>query len=85
MGRTACTAPQCLYKGALYLTFIAHLIDLNMDTILFSRITRHSAHFLCKHFQHSASVPAVRRTVRYCDLVNALGGDTWYVKKLYEW
>jgi hypothetical protein len=22
MGRTACTEPQCLYKGALYLTFI---------------------------------------------------------------
>jgi hypothetical protein len=22
MGRTACTDPQCLYKGALYLTFI---------------------------------------------------------------
>jgi hypothetical protein len=21
MGRTACTQPQCLYKGALYLTF----------------------------------------------------------------
>jgi len=21
MGRTACTGPQCLYKGALYLTF----------------------------------------------------------------
>jgi hypothetical protein len=21
MGRTACTEPQCLYKGALYLTF----------------------------------------------------------------
>jgi len=24
MGRTACTEPQCLYKGALYLTFISH-------------------------------------------------------------
>jgi hypothetical protein len=22
MGRTACTEPQCLYKGALYLTYI---------------------------------------------------------------
>jgi len=22
MGRTACTEPQCLYKGALYVTFI---------------------------------------------------------------
>ena len=22
MGRTACTEPQCLYKGTLYLTFI---------------------------------------------------------------
>ena len=21
MGRTACTEPQCMYKGALYLTF----------------------------------------------------------------
>ena len=25
MGRTACTEPQCLYKGALYLTFICCL------------------------------------------------------------
>jgi len=22
MGRTACTQPQCLYKGAIYLTFL---------------------------------------------------------------
>jgi hypothetical protein len=22
MGRTACTEPQCLYKGAVYLTFL---------------------------------------------------------------
>jgi hypothetical protein len=22
MGRTACTEPQCLYKGALYLTYL---------------------------------------------------------------
>jgi len=25
MGRTACTEPQCLYKGALYLYFIFNL------------------------------------------------------------
>ena len=24
MGRTVCTEPQCLYKGALYLTFIPY-------------------------------------------------------------
>jgi hypothetical protein len=24
MGRTACTEPQCLYKGALYLTFYTY-------------------------------------------------------------
>jgi len=23
MGRTTCTEPQCLFKGALYLTFLA--------------------------------------------------------------
>jgi hypothetical protein len=27
MGRTACTEPQCLYKGALYLTCSSHLIN----------------------------------------------------------
>jgi len=26
MGRTACTEPQCLYKGELYLTFTAQVI-----------------------------------------------------------
>ena len=25
MGRTACTEPQCLYKGALYLTVVLYL------------------------------------------------------------
>jgi len=25
MGRTACTEPQCLYKGALYLTLLISL------------------------------------------------------------
>jgi hypothetical protein len=29
MGRTACTEPQCLYNGALYLTFKGHIIDTN--------------------------------------------------------
>jgi hypothetical protein len=29
MDRTACTEPQCLYKGALYLTFEGHIIDTN--------------------------------------------------------
>jgi len=27
MGRTACTEPQCLYKGALYLTYRVHGTD----------------------------------------------------------
>ena len=26
MGRTACTEPQCLYKGALYLPFYARVV-----------------------------------------------------------
>jgi len=25
MGRTACTEPQCLYKGALYFCFMLHV------------------------------------------------------------
>jgi len=25
MGRTACTEPQCLYKGALYLSFLTYI------------------------------------------------------------
>jgi len=31
MGRTACTEPQCLYKGDLYLTFYCYII-LAVDT-----------------------------------------------------
>jgi len=27
MGRTACTEPQCLFKGALYLTNTAAIVD----------------------------------------------------------
>ena len=34
MGRTACTEPQCLYKGALYLTFTFYTIALNMYAML---------------------------------------------------
>ena len=33
MGRTACTEPQCLYKGALYLT--AHLCHHYMEWGMF--------------------------------------------------
>jgi len=41
--------------------------------------------FVCKYFQQSISAPTtVRRTLRHCDLVNALGGDTWCVNKLYD-
>ena len=32
MGRTACTEPQCLYKGALYLIFYKYYIS-NKDPI----------------------------------------------------
>ena len=35
MGRTACTEPQCLYKGALYLTFI---FSKNPQTLHFFKI-----------------------------------------------
>ena len=27
MGLTACTEPQCLYKGALYLSFTFYILD----------------------------------------------------------
>ena len=33
VGRTACTEPQCLYKGALYLTFIFHTIRFGFGLI----------------------------------------------------
>ena len=31
MGRTACTEPQCLYKGALYLYIITSIIFIERD------------------------------------------------------
>ena len=39
MGRTACTEPQCLYKGALYLTLTSHLA-LRMTPELWRHILR---------------------------------------------
>ena len=30
MGRTACTEPQCLYKGALYLSFIIRVSHMHL-------------------------------------------------------
>jgi len=33
MGRTACTEPQCLYKGALYL-YIYNLLKCSVDVVL---------------------------------------------------
>jgi hypothetical protein len=40
MGRTACTEPQCLYKGALYLYLFSH----KWSHALFNQITVY--HFL---------------------------------------
>jgi len=37
MGRTACAEPQCLYKGALYLTF-TDLTDNTMTFVIQRRI-----------------------------------------------
>jgi hypothetical protein len=31
MGRTACTEPQCLYKDALYLTYISIYMSVQYD------------------------------------------------------
>jgi len=30
MGRTACTEPQCLYKGALYLFYITRSMSIKL-------------------------------------------------------
>ena len=37
MGRTACTEPQCLYKGALYLYLLLYLIN----ATIFEKVTEH--------------------------------------------
>ena len=39
MGRTACTEPQCLYKGALYL-YLYMNIDRRVITICYTRTVR---------------------------------------------
>ena len=36
MGRTACTEPQCLYKGALYLFFTLQTSTCGHNTVLLS-------------------------------------------------
>jgi len=44
MGRTACTEPQCLYKGALYLFYLSlnpSLIQMNTIHVLMSRVLRY--------------------------------------------
>jgi len=38
MGRTVCTEPQCLYKGALYLYFTLTPHKLKCDHLLFEKI-----------------------------------------------
>jgi hypothetical protein len=37
MGRTACTEPQCLYKGALYLTFYITCLIRDFEGTYFGR------------------------------------------------
>jgi len=47
MGRTACTEPQCLYKGALYLYllhFIPILISLNNFMVTQNSMRMHYIH-----------------------------------------
>ena len=38
MGRTACTEPQCLYKGALYLYIASLVTSLQLIIILIKQI-----------------------------------------------
>ena len=37
MGRTACTEPQCLHKGALYLTFLYYHLKASNDNLIFNQ------------------------------------------------
>ena len=55
MGRTACTEPQCLYKGALYFYF--YPIQLTRQTQFVSYCCRHSDRRFCtlKRFQPEAT------------------------------
>ena len=59
MGRTACTEPQCLYKGALYLTFLCALHFLR-QAHSFLRIKR-------QRTQHATIVTLFVHFLNCCD------------------
>jgi len=57
MGRTTCTEPQCLYKGALYLYLYLHTAltrktnGQSMGTFQNSVLSENSEHWIEKYFQ----------------------------------
>ena len=43
MGRTACTEPQCLYKGALYLSFLVEEYEAMGTDAFHPRLVHHKS------------------------------------------
>jgi hypothetical protein len=64
MGRTACTEPQCLYKGALYLYLFYFALDyvLLIDELFSAPVLRSERNFAYLYRAHSI-----------CDLRGVMG------------
>ena len=86
MGRTACTQPQCLYKGAIYIFFTLKVSEIPSQAIttecyrIFWDNTIHCAHcvtpFLCNIVQKLLCFPdASKLTDRLCHCRESARGE----------
>ena len=64
MGRTACTEPQCLYKGVHYLTFTGRMTTLKAD--LHIGCSSHAVPLPCRAAKGLECVSHLIYTVRPC-------------------
>ena len=73
MGRTACTEPQCLYKGALYLSLLACLNDQPAENCMSWSPLTYCLHVtkLAGHYSVHKGQPSVR-VRRYVTSVHTL-------------
>ena len=57
MGRTACTEPQCLYKGALYLLRLTYYIQYNVSNACKLNATTMRSSYRCIENRSSHEIP----------------------------
>jgi hypothetical protein len=89
MGRTACTEPQCLYKGALYLTFTLlmnacllqkfNLVLKALLVFIFCLTASYSLLFLYKRKLGDKSLKGVARLQMLPDILQTQGRCVLYM------